>query len=45
LGSKKMQGFLSAMQDSSKPLALIGLRGITTLKNNNRKCKILKSLK
>ena len=31
-GSKKMQGFLSLMQDKSKPLAMDGLLGMTILR-------------
>ena len=32
LGSKKMQGFLSLMQERRRPLALAGLRGMTILR-------------
>lgn len=35
LGSKKMQGSLSWMQDNSRPFALIGPLGITICSNKN----------
>ena len=36
LGSKNMHGFLSRIQDSSSPLAWIGLLGITTWKHQEK---------